>query len=166
MAENVLPTARLLPRIVYGVVVCVGGVAGLYALAVFFLLVPDRNYHNRNSAQTQVLLILGEIEAMALKEQSMPKSIEDVLTHAQRSGDSDVAKLSGLDPWGTPYCIEVVRDPSYSHLFYRLTVRSFGRNRRDDLGKGDDLQLRRPGWVPLSLQKTPPQDLGEPTVAP
>lgn len=167
MVENVLPTTRLVPRIVCGVVVCVGGVALLYGTALFFLLLPDRNFQNRKRAQTQMLIILGEMEAMVLESQRLPKSIEDILTYAQRSSDSTVAKMSGLDPWGTPYQVEAAWGLRCNKgIDYYVTVQSFGRNRRDDLGKGDDLQLSRPGWVKVPQQIAPAQESGEPAVTP
>ena len=46
---------------------------------------------------------------------------------------------SGIDPWGTPFYYR--KDP-IGDVGYWITVRSFGANRRDDGGKGDDIERR------------------------
>lgn len=57
-----------------------------------------------------------------------------------------VRRMYGIDPWGSPYWVLVERESPDSR---RLTVYSFGPNRRRDLtGDGDDIRntgLKRPG---------------------
>lgn len=163
MAEYERPPARLTSRIVRGVVVCIAGFACLYGMAVFFLLLPEsKRVLMERRARQQMLYLQLEIVRMLVTENLMPMSLQDVLQHAERSGDP----LTGIDPWGTPYLVEAIRDPAYSTSSYRMTVRSFGPNRRDDLGKRDDLQISTPGWVQAPPDMEPPRQLGEPPVAP
>ncbi len=108
-----------------------------------------------------MLDIRGEITTMEMTGKPVPMSVLDVLQHAERSRDkTDVnwRQLIGIDPWGTPYLVEAIRDPAYSTYSYRMNVRSFGPNRRDDLGTKDDLQISAPGWVQAPQQMTPSKD--------
>jgi len=163
MTENARPQARLATRIVRGVVVCIAGFACLYGMAVFFLLLPEsKSVLMERRARRQMLDIQLEIIRMLVTENLMPMSLQDVLQHAERSGDP----LTGIDPWDTPYLVEAIRDPAYSTSSYRMNVRSFGPNRRDDLGKKDDLQISTPGWVQAPPDMEPPRKLGESAVAP
>ena len=163
MAEYERPPARLTSRIVRGVVVCIAGFACLYGMAVFFLLLPEsKRVLMERRARQQMLSVQLEIVRMLVTKNLMPMSLQDVLQHAERSGDP----LTGIDPWGTPYLVEAIRDPAYSTSSYRMNVRSFGPNRRDDLGKRDDLQISTPGWVQAPPDMEPPRKLGEPPVAP
>lgn len=170
MTENARPQAGLAMRIVRGVVVCIAGFACLYGMAVFFLLLPEsKTVLMERRARQQMFEIVGEIFYMEMIGKPVPTSVQDVLQHAERSGDPadiDWRPLTGIDPWGTPYLVEAIRDPAYSTYSYRMNVRSFGPNRRDDLGKKDDLQISRPGWVQAPPDMEPPRKLGEPPVAP
>jgi hypothetical protein len=82
----------------------------------------------------------------------VPSSIDGVIDHARASGhvrNSAIAILDGRDPWGSPYYVDAVLDHRYcGEGCYRITVRSFGPNRRDELGEGDDIQLTAPGFPP------------------
>jgi hypothetical protein len=135
---------------------CLGVVLGLAVLYRWSAV----DYGKRSSAHMQMSIILGQLGDMASEGVAMPTTIEEVLVHARASSDrrssdrrsSDLAKLSGRDPWGSPYQVECVLDPKYCGKdCYRLTVRSFGRNGRDNLGAWDDLQVSGPGWLPVPV---------------
>lgn len=170
MTENERPRTRLVTRLVRGVVACIGGVVCLYGIALFFLLLPDsKSVRMARLARQQMLDIRGEITNMEMKGRPMPTSVLDVLQHAERSldtTDTNWRRLSGIDPWGTPYLVEAIREPAPSTSSYRINVRSFGPNRRDDHGKKDDLQISLPNWLPVPPRMDPPRQLGEPPVAP
>jgi hypothetical protein len=47
----------------------------------------------------------------------------------------------GVDPWGSPYFYQVSEELTRGGLcHYKVTLRSFGPNRRDDGGDDDDIQ--------------------------
>jgi hypothetical protein len=47
---------------------------------------------------------------------------------------------SGVDPWGSPFYYRVTAKRSTGYTAYEVTVRSFGSNRIDEGGKGDDFE--------------------------
>jgi hypothetical protein len=56
--------------------------------------------------------------------------------------------IDGIDPWGSPYFFEVVSNQSYGETGRNIVVRSFGPNRQDDSGMGDDVQAIEIALVP------------------
>lgn len=76
---------------------------------------------------------------------SSPQSVEEVLANQKTAGLKYYAKMTGLDPWGMPYHVETHKDRNCPRKegCYLVVIRSYGPNRRDDFGVGDDPQLFR-----------------------
>lgn len=77
----------------------------------------------------------------------LPLSLEDIIERVRAKKGSCVHGV--LDPWGSRYFFDVTPKGPGVMVF---TVRSCGRNRRDELGKGDDIQMNAeadlPGEIP------------------
>lgn len=117
-------------------------VLGACAVAVSWL---RADYSRRKTAAMQMTVIYREIAVMVSRSAPRPLTIEDVLNHAAASADRDskvCSELDGRDPWGSPYRVEVVPEDSFPEEGrFRIAIRSFGRNRRDDFGKFDDMTI-------------------------
>jgi hypothetical protein len=67
----------------------------------------------------------------------LPLSLEDVIERVRAKKGSCVHGV--LDPWGSRYVFDVTPNGNGGGVLL-ITVRSCGRNRRDELGKGDDIR--------------------------
>jgi hypothetical protein len=67
----------------------------------------------------------------------LPLSLEDVIERVRAKKGSCVHGV--LDPWGSRYVCDVTPNGNGGGVLL-ITVRSCGRNRRDELGKGDDIR--------------------------
>jgi hypothetical protein len=76
---------------------------------------------------------------VAIKEgKPLPLSLEDVIERLRANKESCVVH-GVLDPWGSRYVFDIMPNGNGGGILV-ITVRSFGRNRRDDLGEGDDIR--------------------------
>lgn len=148
----VASTGRVCGLWVACTVLCLVIAWAVHHLLFKILLINGRVHDENTVVLTQMRAVIGEIRSMTLEGVKVPRSIEGIIEHARAHGDirnTVVARLDGCDPWGSPYYVDAVLDHHYcGDGCYRITVRSFGPNRRDELGKGDDIQLNAPGFPP------------------
>ena len=88
----------------------------------------------------------------------VPGSVAEIITQAKArlSSEMMIGKAE-TDPWGSPYFFEVVSDRKFcGDECLKVVVRSFGPNRRDDLGKADDIQTIGRARPPLAEQRNKP----------
>jgi hypothetical protein len=109
-----------------------------------------------------VLVLGSELAAMIKEGLPVPGSVGDILAHAKAWRDADtMIGIEDVDPWGSPYFFEVVPDPKFcGENCLKVVVRSFGPNRRDDLGKVDDRQATAAVVLPLSQPSDKPAAAG------
>ena len=81
---------------------------------------------------------IGNETFTAIEEgKPLPLSLEDIIERLRAKKGSRVHGV--LDPWGSRYFFEVTPNRNWGGMLV-ITVRSCGRNRRDELGKGDDIR--------------------------
>ena len=124
-----------------------GIAAGAFMAAAWFtcdflVLMPQRSDRARRAIQG-ITLIANELCKTINEGLPVPGSVAEIIAQAKAWQDSQ--KMIGIaesDPWGSPYFFEVVSGRGdCGDDCLKVVVRSFGPNRRDDLGKADDIQM-------------------------
>lgn len=88
----------------------------------------------------------------------VPGSVAEIIAQAKArlSSEMMIGKAE-TDPWGSPYFFEVVSGREYcGDDCLKVVVRSFGPNRRDNLGKADDIQMIYAAWPRRAEQRNKP----------
>ena len=123
----------------------------------FLVLMPQRSARARR-AIGNVTLFSDELVGMIEEGLPVPGSVAEIFAHAKawRSSQMMIGKAE-TDPWGSPYFFEVVPGREFcGDECLKVVVRSFGPNRRDDLGKADDIQRIRPAWPSRAERRNKP----------
>jgi hypothetical protein len=140
MTEHLPGTSRSrVVRVIVGVIAAGAFMAAAFEAWYRFVLIPaSMRVHrvvNAIQALKNELRIMIEDEGLPV-----PQSVGDILNHARARGSDRVNGIDGIDPWGSPYFFEVVPNQFYGETGRSIVVRSFGPNRQDDSGMGDDVQ--------------------------
>ena len=140
MTEHLPGTSRSpVVQVIVGVIAAVAFMAVAFEAWYRFVLIPASIRGHRVGFAIQA--IRNELRIMIQDEGlPVPQSFGDILDHARASGSDHMNGMDGIDPWGSPYFFEVVPSQSYGETGRDIVVRSFGPNRRDDSGMGDDSQ--------------------------
>jgi hypothetical protein len=140
MTEHLPGTSRSpVVQVIVGVIAAVAFMAAAFEAWYRFVLIPASIRGHRVGFAIQALK--NELRIMIQDEGlPVPQSFGDILDHARARGSDRVNGMDGIDPWGSPYFFEVVPSQSYGETGRDIVVRSFGPNRRDDSGMGDDSQ--------------------------
>lgn len=124
---------------------------------VFWIWV-EKQPRRRQHAGAQAGALYDAIYAMISDGQKGPKSVREVLAYAKTAAPDFptkkyVARMTGLDPWGTAYHVEtrLTQHCPQRAQCYLVVIRSFGPDKIDDGGVGDDIQLFRPCTIPPPL---------------
>lgn len=124
----------------------------------FLVLMPQRSDRARRAIRN-VTLFRDELGVMIEEEGlAVPGTVGEIIAHAKawRNSQEMIGKAE-TDPWGSPYFFEVVSGREYcGDDCLKVVVRSFGPNRRDDLGKADDIQTIGRARPPLAEQRNKP----------
>ncbi len=124
----------------------------------FLFIVPQKRDRTRRAIQN-ITLFRDELGVMIEEEGlPVPGTVGEIIAHAKARLRSQMMRgKAETDPWGTPYFFEVVSGREYcGDDCLKVVVRSFGPNRRDDLGKADDIQLICPAWPRRAEQRNKP----------
>lgn len=120
----------------------------------FLVLMPQRSDRARRAIHN-VTSFRDELGVMIEEEGlPVPGTVGEIIAHAKaRLSSQMMIGKAETDPWGSPYFFEVVSGREYcGDDCLKVVVRSFGPNRRDDLGKADDIQTIGRARPPLAEQ--------------
>ena len=150
----------LLRGIAAFVVVCVVMAAVWCACWYLGLIADDPAFIRARRARWGVVVIGSELLKMIEEGLPVPGSVGEIIAHAKAWRDSDsMIGVAEIDPWGSPYFFEVVSDRKFCvEDCLKCVVRSFGPNRRDDLGKADDIQTIGQAWPSRAERRNKPAD--------
>jgi len=125
----------------------------------FLVLMPQRSDRARTAIQN-VTLFRNVLGGMIEEGLPVPGSVAEIIARAKAWRTSEeMIGIAETDPWGSPYFFEVVSGRGYcGDECLKVVVRSFGPNRRDDLGKGDDIQTIGPAWPSRAERRNKPAD--------
>jgi len=128
--------------VVFATRAIVSGVVAAALLAGAWLVwsatVRGPEWDRRRLALNAVIEIADETFTAIEEGKPLPLSLEDIIERVRAKKGSCVHGV--LDPWGSRYFFEVTPNRNWGGMLV-ITVRSCGRNRRDELGKGDDIRV-------------------------
>lgn len=132
-------------------------VAAAFFACDFLFIMPQKRDRTRRAIQN-VTLFRDVLGAMIEEGLPVPGSVAEIIAQAKAWHSSEMMiGTAETDPWGSPYFFEVVPDREYcGDDCLKMVVRSFGPNRRDDLGKADDIQMIYPAWPRRAEQRNTP----------
>lgn len=141
-----------------------GIAVGAFMAAAWFtydrlVLMPQRGSRAR-TAIGGIQMIGNELVEAINGGLPVPGSVAEIIAQAKArlSSEMMIGKAE-TDPWGSPYFFEVVSDRKYcGDECLKVVVRSFGPNRRDDLGRPDDIQGIYAAWPSRAEQRNKPAD--------
>jgi hypothetical protein len=115
-------------------------------LLVAFLHAPDLDAKKRLEIHQELLAFKGVMYYYISLDRVPPPTLDGLL--AEYKGAGLKYARSDRDPWGSPffYNVRIVAEGEVDTAF-ELTIRSSGPNGRDELGKGDDIQVVHAGRV-------------------
>jgi hypothetical protein len=140
MTEHLPGTSRSpVVQVIVGVIAAGALMAAAFEAWYRFVLIPASI---RGHRVVNAITALGNELCIMIQDEGLPvpQSVGDILDHARASGSDHMNGMDGIDPWGSPYFFKVVPSQSYGETGRDIVVRSFGPNRRDDSGMGDDSQ--------------------------
>lgn len=125
----------------------------------FLVLMPQRSDRAR-TAIGGISMIGNELCKTINEGLPVPGSVAEIIAQAKAWQDSQsMIGVAETDPWGSPYFFEVVSDRKFcGDECLKVVVRSFGPNRRDDLGKADDIQANYAAWPSRAERRNKPAD--------
>lgn len=127
--------------VVFATRAIVSGVVAAALLAGAWLVwsatVRGPEWDRRRLALNAVIEIANGMFVAIEEGKPLPLSLEDVIERVRAKKGSCVHGV--LDPWGSRYVFDVTPNGNGGGVLV-ITVRSCGRNRRDELGKGDDIR--------------------------
>ena len=123
----------------------------------FLVLMPQRADRAR-TAIGGISTIGNELCKTINEGLPVPGSVAEIIAQAKAWQDSQsMIGVAETDPWGSPYFFEVVSGRGYcGDDCLKVVVRSLGPNRRDDLGKADDIQTIGQAWPSRAEQRNKP----------
>ena len=125
----------------------------------FLVMMPQRSDRARRAIQN-VTLFRNVLVGMIEEGLPVPGTVGEIIAQAKvwRTSEEMIG-IAETDPWGSPYFFEVVSGRGYcGDECLKVVVRSFGPNRRDDLGKADDIQTIGQAWPSRAEQRNKPAD--------
>jgi hypothetical protein len=127
--------------VVFATRAIVSGVVAAALLAGAWLVwsatVRGPEWDRRRLALNAVIEIANETFTAIKEGKPLPLSLEDIIERLRAKKGSRVHGV--LDPWGSRYVFDIMPNGNGGGVLV-ITVRSCGRNRRDELGKGDDIR--------------------------
>jgi hypothetical protein len=104
--------------------------------------------HTEYAARKDLQFLAMCVDAYVLKNGEFPKSLflATMVFEDQTPEHWKISKKA-IDPWGSPY-----------HMFANsesFQIRSFGANRLDDSGQGDDIYINKSLHVPGKIEQNP-----------
>ncbi len=144
---------------------------GAFMAAAWFMcdhlvLMPQRDSKAR-TAIGGIQMIGNELVRAINGGLPVPGSVAEIIAQAKArlSSEMMIGKAE-IDPWGSPYFFEVVSDREFcGDECLKVVVRSVGPNRRDDLGKADDIQGIYAAW-PRRAERGAQKDRYDPVILP
>lgn len=110
--------------------------AGAWLVWSATVVSPER--YRRRRALCAVQEIANGLFVAIEEGKPLPLSLEDVIERVRANKESCLVH-GVLDPWGSRYVFDITPNGNGGGILV-ITVRSCGRNRRDELGKGDDIR--------------------------
>ena len=148
-----------------------GIAVGAFMAAAWFMcdrlvLMPQRDSKAR-TAIGGIQMIGNELVRAINGGLPVPGSVAEIIAQAKaRLSSQMMIGKAETDPWGSPYFFEVVSDRKFcGDECLKVVVRSFGPNRRDDLGKADDIQGIYAAW-PRRAERGAQKDSHDPVILP
>ena len=125
----------------------------------FLVLMPQRDDRARRAIRG-MSMIGNELCKTINEGLPVPGSVAEVIAQAKAWQDSQsMIGVAEIDPWGSPYFFEVLPDRKFcGDDCLKVVVRSFGPNRRDDLGRPDDIQGIYAAWPRRAERRDNPAD--------
>jgi hypothetical protein len=125
----------------------------------FLVMMPQRSDRARR-AILGISLIADELCKTINEGLPVPGTVAEIIAQAKARLSSEMMMgKAETDPWGSPYFFKVVSGREYcGDDCLKVVVRSLGPNRRDDLGKVDDIQTIGQAWPSRAEQRNKPAD--------